>query len=186
MAVGGSGDNGNIGATWVFTRTGSVWNQQTKLIGTSNIGNSLQGNSVSLSSDGNTMAIGGPGDDDNIGASWIFTRTDNVWGQQSKLIGTEYIGSSQQGISVSLSSDGNILVIGGSGDNNNVGAIWVFTRTTNVWTQPGSKIQGTRGVYNVGTMSQGISVAISLDGDTIVFGGIAYNNNVGAFWVYIN
>jgi hypothetical protein len=41
-----------------------------------------QGNSVSLSSDGNTAIVGGPGDDNGAGAAWVFTRISGVWPQQ--------------------------------------------------------------------------------------------------------
>ena len=34
-----------------------------------------------------------------------------------------------QGISCSLSSDGNIVAIGGPGDNGGMGATWIFTRS---------------------------------------------------------
>ena len=44
---------------------------------------------MSLSSDGNTLAVGGYGDDSDIGATWIFTRSGSTWTQQgSKLVGT--------------------------------------------------------------------------------------------------
>jgi len=58
--VGGYQDNNNLGAAWVFTRSGGVWSQQGgKLVGTGNTGISDQGWSVALSADGNTALIGG-------------------------------------------------------------------------------------------------------------------------------
>jgi hypothetical protein len=69
--VGGYGDNASAGATWVFTRTNSVWSQQgSKLVGTGANGNASQGSSVALSADGNTAVFGGSGD--NPGATWVF------------------------------------------------------------------------------------------------------------------
>jgi hypothetical protein len=76
--LGGFGDNANTGAAWVFTRTAGVWTQQgSKLVGTGAVGNSEQGYSVSLSADGNTAIVGGPGDQnissaEEIGAAWVF------------------------------------------------------------------------------------------------------------------
>ena len=47
--VGGSGDNGGIGAAWVFTRSGSTWTQQgAKLTGSGEIGKGLFGEGVAL------------------------------------------------------------------------------------------------------------------------------------------
>src|SRR5439155_694295 len=41
--LGGYVDNGAVGATWVFTRTGGVWAQQAKLVGTGSVGSAGQG-----------------------------------------------------------------------------------------------------------------------------------------------
>jgi hypothetical protein len=68
------GDNGEVGAAWVFTRSGGVWSQQgSKLVGTGAVGPAGQGRSVALSADGNTAIVGGPADNTNIGAAWVFT-----------------------------------------------------------------------------------------------------------------
>jgi hypothetical protein len=76
--VGGFNDNSQTGAAWVFTRSNAVWTQLgSKLVGTGAVGTAEQGQSVSLSSDGNTAIVGGPGDGGgpstaNIGAAWVF------------------------------------------------------------------------------------------------------------------
>src|SRR5207302_1802677 len=86
--------------------------------------------SVSLSSDGNTVIVGGYGDNGNKGAGWAFTRSGGVWTQQgSKLVGTGAIGAAQQGYSVALSSDGNTAIVGGYTDNGGAGAAWVYVVT---------------------------------------------------------
>jgi hypothetical protein len=54
---------------------------------------------VSLSADGNTLAVGGTGDNSGIGATWIFIRTNGTWTQQgNKLVGTGYSGAANQGM----------------------------------------------------------------------------------------
>ncbi|HEY9166147.1 MAG TPA: T9SS type A sorting domain-containing protein [Candidatus Kryptonia bacterium] len=181
--VGGYWDNSNAGASWVFTRSGSTWTQQgSKLVGAGAVGKSDQGYSVALSADGNTAVIGGPYDNSNTGAAWVFTRSGSTWTQQgNKLLGTGAVGSAQQGISVSLSTDGNTAVIGGPYDNSNTGAAWVFTRSGSTWTQQGNKLLGTGAV---GVANQGYSVALSADGNTAVVGGCYDNSSAGAAWVY--
>ncbi len=42
-------------------------------------------------------------------------------------MGSGGIGLQLQGISVALSADGNTALIGALGDNNDTGAVWVFT-----------------------------------------------------------
>ncbi|MFN4975500.1 MAG: beta strand repeat-containing protein, partial [Bacteroidota bacterium] len=182
--VGGYRDNGNAGASWIFTRTGGTWTQQgTKLVGTGTAGNANQGISVSLSADGNTAIVGGVSDNSNVGASWIFTRSGSTWTQQgNKLVGTGAVGNSYQGYGVSLSADGNIAVVGAYGDNGNSGAAWMFTRNGTNWAQHGIKLVGTGANGNA---QQGRSVSISADGNTAIVGGYGDNSNSGASWVYI-
>jgi hypothetical protein len=75
-AIGGFGDSNGLGAAWVFSRSGGVWSQQgPKLVGIGAVIPPIgvgQGWSVSLSGDGSTTIVGGPGDD-NRGAAWVFT-----------------------------------------------------------------------------------------------------------------
>jgi hypothetical protein len=184
LAIGGPTDNSNVGAVWIYVKTGTVWAQQDKLIGTGGTGVfHLQGTSVSLSADGNTLAVGGPGYNSNVGAAWIFSRTGVSWAQQgaTPLIGTGGTGVFPlQGTSVSLSADGNTLVVGGPGDNTNVGAAWIFFRTGVSWAQQ----DFLEASDNTGASLQGTSVSISADGDNVVVGGPADDTNIGATWVY--
>ncbi|MCX6252219.1 MAG: T9SS type A sorting domain-containing protein [Bacteroidetes bacterium] len=181
--VGGLYDN-SMGAVWVFTRNAGIWGQQgTKLVGTGSAGDFVyQGYSVAISADGNTLIEGGWRDNTDTGAVWIFARNAGVWSQQgSKLVGSGAVGNQiLQGTSVAISSDGNIALVGGSGDSG-TGAIWVFTRTGGIWTQQGSKLVGTG---SVGQANQGTSLAISADGNTFVTGGMIDNGYLGAAWVY--
>jgi hypothetical protein len=180
--VGGFGDNGDVGAVWVWTRSGGVWTQQgSKLVGTGAVGAANQGYAVSLSADGNTAIVGGVLDNDAAGAAWIWTRSGGVWTQQgSKLVGTGAVGNAYQGLVVSLSADGNTAIVGGFGDNGDAGAAWVWTRSGNVWTQQGSKLVDT----GAPLAAQGISVSLSADGNTAIVGGSSDNGSAGAAWVW--
>jgi hypothetical protein len=184
VIVGGPYDNSDAGAAWVFARSDGVWTQQgEKLVGTGAVGNTFQGWSVALSADGNTAIVGGVGDNSGIGAAWVFTRSNGVWTPQgSKLVGTGAVGQSFQGQSVALSADGNTAILGGYHDNSGTGAAWVFTRSNDVWTQQGSKLVGTGAV---GSANQGVSVALSGDGNTAIVGGPSDKNVIGAAWVFI-
>lgn len=184
LAVGGSSDNSAVGATWIFTRTGTVWTQQgTKIIGTGQVGASQQGTTLSLNAFGNLLAIGGPTDNANQGATWIFARSGSTWTQQgTKLVGTGNTGAAKQSIICALSADGNTLVATGNDDNSSVGATWIFTRSANVWSQKGPKIVGSGAT---GASAQGGGASISANGNTVAVGGSGDNTNVGAVWIYI-
>jgi hypothetical protein len=119
----------------VFTRSGGVWTQQgSKLVGTGAVGAAFQGYAVALSADGNTAIVGGPYDNANAGAMWVFTRSGGgVWTQQGpKLFGGGAAGAAYQGFSVALSADGATAIVGGYADNSNAGAAWVFTASSHI------------------------------------------------------
>jgi hypothetical protein len=92
---------------------------------------SSQGSSVALSADGNTALIGGPIDNGELGATWVFTRSGSIWTQQGiKLLGTNPIQRDgvDQGASVALSADAKLALVGGPHDDNGAGAAWFFLR----------------------------------------------------------
>jgi hypothetical protein len=181
--IGGDGDNSFVGAAWVFTRSGTVWTQQgAKLTGTGSVGASYQGSSVALSADGNTAMVGGYSDNSVIGAAWVYTRSGGVWSQQgSKLIGTGAAsGGANQGLSVSLSGDGNTAAVGGRVDSTSVGAVWMFTRSAGTWTQQGSKLTVSD---NLGAAGFGTCVSLAADGNTLLAGGSS-DKPYGAAWLF--
>src|SRR5260221_644624 len=166
--VGGYFDNNGDGAAWVWTRSGGAWTQQgTKLVGSGAAGKACPGESPSLPPARNSADCRGL----QTGAA---RRSSEL-----KLVGSGAVGDAQQGVSVSLSADGNTAMVGGDGDNNGVGAAWVWTRSGGVWTQLGSKVVGSGAV---GLAEQGSSVSLSGDGNTAISGGLGDNRNTGAAW----
>jgi hypothetical protein len=162
--------------------------QGPKLVGSgSGSASPSQGTSVAISSDGNTVIVGGPNDVNPatgalVGAAWVFTRTNGVWTPQgSKLVGTGATGDAKQGTSVALSADGNTAIIGAPADNGSTGAAWVFTRSNGAWMQQGPKLIGSGAV---GLAQQGTAVSLSADGNTAIVGGPTDTNNTGASWIF--
>ncbi len=183
--IGGPYDNNFQGAAWVFKRNGTTWTQQgSKFTGTGNVGVAAFGWSVALSADGKTALAGGYYDNNNLGAAWVFTTNGTTWSQQgSKLVGTGSVGATVfQGYSIAINANGNTAIIGGTNDDNGMGAAWVFTRSGTTWSQQGSKLVGTGSVGS--SPSQGNSVTISADGNTAMIGGNYDDGNNGATWVF--
>lgn len=179
--VGAREDNGLTGAAWVFTRTGGVWTQHgSKLVSADAAPGTTQAVSVSISADGNTAIIGGE-TSSSVGAAWIWTRSDGVWTQAAKLVGSGATAFAGQGSSVALSGDGNTAIVGGFTDSSGTGAVWIWTRNGPVWTQQGLKLVGSG---SIGNAEQGYSVALSFDGNTAIVGGFNDNNLKGAAWIW--
>ena len=105
------------------------------------------GFSVSLSSDGNILAVGGTYNSGSATASGhvrVFENISGVWTQ----IGQDIDGESENdlsGWSVKLSGDGNIVAIGSSlndGNGDSSGHVRVYENLSGVWTQIGQDIDG--------------------------------------------
>ena len=155
------------------------------------------GLAVAISNDGNTMAVGAKNWDGSLtneGAVYIFTRSGTTWSEQTKLYPTQEVpnagGSSNPyfGSSVSISNDGNSLLVGMQNESyqlgNNTGAALFYTRSGSSWTR--QQII-TPPSYLFGAEAFGKSSHISGDGNTIVIGSNSRDNpssNSGSVFVY--
>ena len=177
---GNTGDpNDDRGHVRIYEYDGSSWLQLGQDIDGEETGDN-SGFSVSLSSDGNTVAIGAPG---NNGSSYenghvrIYEYNSSSWSQVGQDIDGESI-SDQSGNSVSLSSNGNIVAIGAPGNNgngDNSGHVRVYENVGGLWTQKGIDIDGEiAGDYS------GHSVSISDNGNKIAIGSPYHDGN----WQY--
>jgi hypothetical protein len=191
VALSGDGDTAAIsaptfdqgsGAVWIFTRSGSTWTEQAKLTGVGELDVGHFGAGLALSSDGDTVAIGAPNDDHNVGAVWVFTRSGSTWTQQGeKLTGGEASGASELGRAVALSADGSTALVGGPCDDGLLGAAWAFARSGTTWAQQGTKLTGGEAS---GESHFGDSVALSADGATALVGGRQDGGKAGAAWAF--
>lgn len=183
--LGGYGDDNGKGAAWVYSRSNGVWSQQgTKLVGVGAIGASGQGQCVDISSDGNTIVVGGFRDNNGLGAVWVYKHINGTWVQEGqKLVGSGSASRAYQGYGVAISGDGNTIISGGYLDNLNAqGAAWIFTYQNGVWVQQGNKLTGT--TSSVTFSSQAASVGLSYDGNTAIIGGSNDNNATGGAWIF--
>ena len=181
------------GAVYVFTRTGGTWSQQAYLKASNTEGGDNFGVSVSLSGDtlavgaqefGCSPGINGNQADNGCtgaGAVYVFARAGNTWTQQAYVKASNTNAHDNFGWSISLS--GNTLAVGapneqgcatgingnqldnGCGDQGNgAGAVYIFTRSDNVWIQEAYvKASNTR-------IGHAFGIQVSLDGDTLAVG----------------
>jgi hypothetical protein len=176
LVAGGNFDNSQVGAVWVYVRTGTTWTQQgSKLVGNAGPGGEA-GADVSLSSDGNTLAVGCPIASSQLGAMLVWVRTGTSWTQQAKLVDSTFSGKTRQGYRHALSSDGNTLVVGAFVQQ----ATIVWARSGATWAQVGK--------FNandaIGFSQFGAKIAVSGTANTIAVGGQGDNNVMGATWIF--
>jgi hypothetical protein len=68
--IGGSNDNGGVGAAWVFTRGGGYWTEDKNLVGTGAAPKAAPSASV----DSSIVMVGRSNDNGGAGAATVFTR----------------------------------------------------------------------------------------------------------------
>ena len=76
------------GAVYVFTRrsNAAIWSQQAYVKASNTGAGDRFGTSVSMSRDGNSLAVGAINEDggtENSGAVYVFTRSSTTWSQQA-------------------------------------------------------------------------------------------------------
>ncbi|MGI9259150.1 MAG: FG-GAP repeat protein [Gammaproteobacteria bacterium] len=197
---GNESDNSAIdaGAVYVFVHDNAGWAQEAYVKASNTESSDQFGYSVSLSGDGNTLAVGAnleassatgiDGDQsDNsalgAGAVYVYRRDNGVWNQQAYLKASNAEAGDVFGYQVALSFDGNTLVATAQGEdsassgigfdeaNNDAGgsgAAYVFTRDGDAWSQQAY----VKAMYPEENDLFGTSVAISHDGDTIAIGAL--------------
>ncbi|MBL1277087.1 MAG: FG-GAP repeat protein [Ectothiorhodospiraceae bacterium] len=138
ISTDGTGEDDNsvkgTGAVYVFNRSGGSWVQQAYVKASNAERGDEFGSSVSLSSDGNTLAVGTDreysnatgistdetGEDDNsailAGAVYVFSRNAGSWVQQAYVKASNAEAYDLFGTSVGLSGDGNTLAVGALGE----------------------------------------------------------------------
>ena len=173
----------DAGAAYVFTRSGTTWTQQAKILASDRQASDYFGWGVAV--DGDTAIVGAPAEDtggDAAGAAYIFTRSGTTWTQQAK-IQADAAADVWFGNSVAIEGD-TVVVAAHRQDTGgaNAGAAYIFTRDGTTWTQE-VKIQASDAAAND---LFGDEVAIS--GNTVISG--AYNENSsgtssGAAYIFV-
>ena len=114
----------SAGAVYVYSRTGTVWTHDAYIKPTNPGGGDLFGYSVSLTADGNMLAVGSFDEDGSLagtneiqddeaggtGAVYVFTRIGGAWTQTAYLKASNAEQADSLGVAVAISDDGNTLV----------------------------------------------------------------------------
>ena len=192
-------DNSSIyaGAVYVFSRSGTTWTQQAYVKASNTEAGDQFGYSVSLSSDGNTLAVGAKHEDSNAtgiidtnqdddtksaaGAVYVFSRSGTTWTQQAYVKASNTEANDDFGYSVSLSSDGNTLAVGAQRESSNATGIGgdeddnsaPFAGAVYVFSRSGTT--WTQQAYVKASNTEkidhfGASVSLSSDGNTLAVG----------------
>lgn len=172
------------GSAFVFVKNGTAWEQQAEITASDAAEGDYLGESVSL--DGDTLVAGVTNDDDNgslSGSAYVFVRTDTTWTQEAKLLASDGAADDRFGYSVSL--DGDMVVVGATGDDDNgseSGSAYVFVRNATTW------IQEAKIVASDGASDDRFGWEVSLSDDTVVIGAWRDDDNgtdSGAVYIFV-
>lgn len=184
----------NSGAVYVFARVDATWSQQAFVKASNTGGADHFGTSVTLSADGNVLAVaailedssttGVNGAQNNLGsdngAVYVFARDGTTWSQEAFVKGSNTGAADSFGASLALSSNGDTLAVGATGEDSSTtgvngvpndespgsGAVYVFTRTNNTWAQQAF----VKASDNDPAFRFGSAVALSGDGSVLAVG----------------
>ena len=204
----------NSGAVYVYTRDNKGWKQQAYLKASNTAESAQFGNSLSLSADGNLLAVSSSGEASSAtgingnqsdrsmpgaGAVYVFARAGAAWSQQAYLKSSNTGGPDvgyQFGYAVSLSSDGSTLAVSETSDPSNATGINGDQKNT------GAPDSGAVFIFNHSgdTWSQqayikpwntttpgvlfGYSVGLNGNGDTLGVGAYGEDGGRGAIYVF--
>lgn len=183
VAIGSLGNATGTGHVKIYKKIGETWIQEgADINGDANEDHS--GASESLSATGNVIAIGAPNNDDNgdgAGHVKVFRNLSGSWTQ----IGENIEGENSNDLSgggISLSSDGDLVAIGATGNDDNAinaGQVKLYQNVAGNWIQVGVDING------VSTQDySGIGISLSADGNVLAVGARGNNSNTGHVKIY--
>ncbi|MEK7833987.1 MAG: FG-GAP repeat protein, partial [Acidobacteriota bacterium] len=125
----------NLGAAYVFVRSGANWIEQQKLSSNDGVNGDQFGAAVAL--DGDTALLGAPyakiNNEEERGSAYVFGRVGATWSQQQKFTATDGHPHDFFGAAVGLS--GNLAVIGSNFAGSAHSAAYVFARSGAAWTR---------------------------------------------------
>lgn len=140
---------------------------------------------IAVALDGTTALVGAHGEDGaglDLGAAYVYARTDSGWAHQQKLTADDAQDGDQLGFAVAL--DGDTALVGAyleDGGGTDRGAAYVFTRSGDTWTQQ-QKL--TLDDARDGDL---FGIAVAVDGDTALIGASRKDgagSDQGAAYVY--
>ena len=123
------------GSAYIFTRSGTGWVQQAKIVASDGAASDGFGYSVAMYKD--TVVVGAIDDDDkgsSSGSIYVFARTGNTWSQQAKLVAKD--GAAGDRLSYGLDVSGETIVAGADSDDDggyDSGSVYFFTRIDQSW-----------------------------------------------------
>ena len=172
--VGAYGDSLNSGSAYVFKRSGTIWTEQQKLIASDSTADDYFGISTDIDED--YAVVGAYYKNNQQGDVYVFKRSGSSWSQQQKLTASDGSFGDHFGICVSI--DGDYILIGAEGDDNEKGAAYIFKLSGSSWTQE-AKL-----VALDGSDGDRFGINVCIDEDYALIGSFFDDSEKGSAYVF--
>jgi hypothetical protein len=163
----------NLGAGYVYTRTGTIWAQTAQLTAANPVAPDTLGSSVTLNGAGTLAVLGMPfhliGFNNLEGGAIVFSFNGASWSQTQVLIGSDSAAFDTFGSQAALSDDGSTLAIAALGKGSFTGAVYMFQPVSGMFVQQQELSPTVVSAYF------GQSLALSSDGTLLAVGEPAIN-----------
>jgi len=175
VIIGAKGDNSNKGSAYMFKRSGTSWVQEDKLTASDGAAGDSFGQSVSI--DGDYTIVGAHNSGDVLqGSAYVFKRSGTSWVQEDKITAFGRVTSRRFGVSVSI--DGDYVLVGANRDGSAKGSAYVFKRSGTSWVQE-AKITASDGA-----VGDYFGNSVSIDGDYALVGAYCDDSAKGSAYVF--
>lgn len=164
------------GKVMVYFNSGGTWALEARLLAPDAIPFNSFGQSVSMTPNGATLVIGAPGDSEgeskSPGKFYHFTRAGTTWNHRSTTTIADAVAGDMVGLCVRVNAGDTLsLVVTAGGQNNFMGAAYIFTRTTSTSSTWVLQAKLTAGDANVNRYF-GFTASISSAGDRVLVSAI--------------
>lgn len=158
------------GIVYIYTIENNTLVYENEIIAVDPASNDLYGNSLASSNDGSVLVVGCAEDDyssyTNAGSIYVYERTGTTWLQVQQILNPEIVQNGRFGTSVSVSGDGNTIVVSAPWNSSQRGTTYVYEKSGPIWV-----LTATLFPPNASGDSQtGFNVKISNDGTRIISG----------------
>jgi hypothetical protein len=168
-------------AAYVFTEPAGGWSNLHSVASLVVPANAGLFSSVAIQ--GDTIVVGDADDTYGPGTAYVFVRPAGGWTNMlptATLSASDSMSGDDFGVVAAI--DGNTIVVGASGNNNYIGAAYVYTKPAGGWTDATETAKLTS---TDGQADDFMGEAVSVSGNTIVAGAVQKDPASGKSYIYV-
>ncbi len=162
------------GTVYVYRKSGANWREAVQL--TAADGKSGDGFGAALASEGQLLLVGATRQNENRGVVYAFQRNGTAWREMGRLEASDL--AAGDGFGSPIVVRGDLALVGAPNQTRGTGAVYVFRRSGNTWSQVAKLTSAEAKERNQ------FGLAFALSGDAILIGEPGASENAGLVRVF--